>query len=748
MLDKVIFNILRLELHADLFNLKWISMAEEKNNPLKYSNSFHSIFSWIENKPYQEYYGNRIFDKALPSEEIAYPKKIREQVAEEMQIEEFSEYEHLQNAIKTCKEKAAEGNSAIPYLLVSGDLSGIQDTVYTISSKGALKSLRARSFMLEFLCEHICYEIVTNTLGDYKTYKNHVVFTGGGGFCLLLPNTHENKKAIDKFKQIINEWAFEEFGGKLYIASSHTELADNEVALSESNKLFREKWNSLGDELELDKKRKFDWKLNDIFSDSYVKEPTLRNNAQECQICHRDDIDFENEPMRTFSGDVLNNIKKLEAAEASPDNPIIHELCYQLLKLGDKLTKAKYISRIKTKPTTDGYLFFPSIQDKTVYYKAEEKETIECIWAINNEEKKIIPFYYANYATRYKDLPDTVKEIEKTENNDINDFHTASFNALANCSRGASLISCLRMDVDNMGKILAEDLTVFNLATLANFSKMLNIFFKVYLPLICEGKLGVVGGATNITSKNYSKGRKVSIVYSGGDDLFIVGAWDETAELAYDIQKCFKEYSGLGISAGLTLHKPNFPLYQMAKQSSEALNESKNFKLWHDYKPAKNCFSLFYKASKKHKSKELNESASRLLKENRFGVHDGLNNSLEWNDDSIIKIVSEFNKICVIEDNKLRLQGVSKTFLRKLFSIVKVWWTRNIIYVPDLLRLFDEKINKLDNKNTTKQILINLRDMIIRMPLQNNAHKAIRILLIPLTWIELLQREKRGGNDI
>ena len=45
-------------------------------------------------------------------------------------------------------------------LLVSGDFSGIQDTVYTISSKGALKSLRARSFMLELLTEHIVYEIL------------------------------------------------------------------------------------------------------------------------------------------------------------------------------------------------------------------------------------------------------------------------------------------------------------------------------------------------------------------------------------------------------------------------------------------------------------------------------------------------------------------------------------------------------------------------------------------------------------
>lgn len=45
-----------------------------------------------------------------------------------------------------------------PLLLALGDFSGIQETVYTISSKGALKSLCARSFML--LTEHIVYEIM------------------------------------------------------------------------------------------------------------------------------------------------------------------------------------------------------------------------------------------------------------------------------------------------------------------------------------------------------------------------------------------------------------------------------------------------------------------------------------------------------------------------------------------------------------------------------------------------------------
>jgi len=46
-------------------------------------------------------------------------------------------------AIDDCL-KTGEGNEK--FLMVGCDFSGIQDTVYTITSKGALKTLRARSF--------------------------------------------------------------------------------------------------------------------------------------------------------------------------------------------------------------------------------------------------------------------------------------------------------------------------------------------------------------------------------------------------------------------------------------------------------------------------------------------------------------------------------------------------------------------------------------------------------------------------
>ena len=76
-----------------------------------------------------------------------------------------------------------------PFLLVSGDFSGIQEAIYTIASGGALKTLRARSFMLELLTEHIIYEIQQATgCGRYS-----LIFSGGGGFSLLVPNTCRNR---------------------------------------------------------------------------------------------------------------------------------------------------------------------------------------------------------------------------------------------------------------------------------------------------------------------------------------------------------------------------------------------------------------------------------------------------------------------------------------------------------------------------------------------------------------------------
>lgn len=44
------------------------------------------------------------------------------------------------------------------------DISGIQNFIYSIGDKGALKGLRARSFYLEIMMEHIIDELLEKCL--------------------------------------------------------------------------------------------------------------------------------------------------------------------------------------------------------------------------------------------------------------------------------------------------------------------------------------------------------------------------------------------------------------------------------------------------------------------------------------------------------------------------------------------------------------------------------------------------------
>ena len=48
------------------------------------------------------------------------------------------------------------------FLLLSMDMSGIQDFIYNISGSKALKSLRSRSFYLEIMLEVIVDQLLEN----------------------------------------------------------------------------------------------------------------------------------------------------------------------------------------------------------------------------------------------------------------------------------------------------------------------------------------------------------------------------------------------------------------------------------------------------------------------------------------------------------------------------------------------------------------------------------------------------------
>lgn len=119
---------------------------------------------------------------------------------------EISLYEHIKTtaAVGSCLarfgEKQTEDTNM--FLLFSMDVSGIQDFIYTISSKGALKSLRSRSFYLEIMMEHMVDEL----LEKIELTRANLIYSGGGHCYILFPNTDDVKNDITNLMNEINHW--------------------------------------------------------------------------------------------------------------------------------------------------------------------------------------------------------------------------------------------------------------------------------------------------------------------------------------------------------------------------------------------------------------------------------------------------------------------------------------------------------------------------------------------------------------
>ena len=151
-----------------------------------------------------------------------------------------------------------------------------------------------------------------------------------------------------------------------------------------------------------------------------------------------------------------------------------------------------------------------------------------------------------------------------------------TFDELEQQSKGIKRLGVLRADIDNLGTAFVsgfkgkdgnnKNVTLSRTATL---SRNLSLFFKGYINnILSEGKYNKL--------RSNSK-RNVSIVYSGGDDVFLVGAWNDIISAAIDLRDALKEFTQgtLTISAGITIHKSGYPVNIMAKDTAKLEDVSK-----------------------------------------------------------------------------------------------------------------------------------------------------------------------------
>lgn len=453
------------------------------------------------------------------------------------------------------------------YLLISGDISGIQDFIYTIPSKGALKTLRGRSLYIDLLLE----EFIDEYLEQIGLSRANVLYSGGGHFYILAPNIKDTKKAIDKLQAKMNRWLMENIGINLYLAIGTAECSANNLMKSEAQgNLFA----TVNKKLKDDKTIRYS-KDEDFLEYIFNVEKEEDTAKKECNICH-------------------NLVDKLW--EYNSDEEIACEFCLNLYKLGQDILTQDLVFVISEEKIDGGIKIFGKDKDLYMYAVNIEdidmfKEKILRIYSKNNllENDLAIRLYLADYSA-------------KNENDEVMTFDDL---AKSSCKidKGIKRLGVLRLDIDDLGIAFSsgfvsdkdkieDNLRYATLSRYADLSKDISMFFKVAINKICAGDLiGCVDfeeKAFNIFGIAKAKKRKVNIIYAGGDDLFLVGAWDEVLEVAIDINRAFKQFTNgkLTLSAGMAMFSPTYPISKMAEIAGLLVQMSKNRK-------DKNSIALF-----------------------------------------------------------------------------------------------------------------------------------------------------------
>ena len=529
------------------------------------------------------------------------------------------------------------------FILIGGDVSGIQDFIYTVSSKGALKYLRARSVYLELLTEDVVAEIVERL----NLTRANVIYCGGGHFYILAPNTEEAKKAIEAIRTEVNRWLFERFKGKLYLAIENVELSgENLTSLKIDDTPI---WRIIGRRLKVAKNRKF----LDTLKDS-------------CELVERD------YPLNGFVCDVC----KVYVSEPFKENDLeVCEMCRDLLRLGKDLPRVDAFVRWRSDERLER--LYPSIKlPFSIFYGVHEIEK-----NVQDIPKKALIYVknslgldeaYSEYTT----TPYFVLDYFVTNGYEIKNFNELSKEAL-----GVEKIAVLKMDVDNLGKIFSEGLKgKESMSRYATLSRFMSHFFKNCIRLIASRDKRVVDilKDRNLPKLTDNGKRNLVVVYSGGDDLFIVGTWNDVFEMAFEIRELFGEYVGwnpnLTISAGFAVFDPKYPLYRMAKITHERLENAKEEGKEIEEIKVKDRITLFERtkpAMKTHKQSYRWEEFKAI-----------------WN--------KYIPKICEFEDGRCKLK-VSRAILWKILEAREKYvqnpkglkWHISLIYHLSRAKLID-----------------------------------------------------------
>lgn len=503
----------------------------------------------------------------------------------QINISDISLFDHLKStsalalaSYKYHKENNILENGAQPsieteqFKVLVGDVSGIQNFIYDgIKSEGAAKTLRGKSFFVKMISDAIALYIIK----EFELSLTNIILTAGGKFYILLQNTEDSMKKIEEIKEKLNNYLYKEFFGQLFVNIVTLEANGNEIAKKFTKIL--EKGN-----------RELNWQKDKRFFNQIRENPIF-------DVEYRDD--------GTTALDRLNEKFK---------------------EMGGKIPKAKFIG-IRYNHKVDNNKTFEVIENMSIqFFKSKEEinasgknEKIDLVISLNNveivENYPTIVRFISNYAP-LKENRDSLKNFENISDSAI----------------GNKKIAVYKADVDNLGMIFSiglkkkknvseeelekieesEEKDYRSISRISTLSRNMEYFFSYWMNSIF--KKGKVEISLDDRIKKEIELSDIYVLYSGGDDLVIIGPWDKIIYVSYFIRKKFKEFvtenEEITLSGGIAVSHPKLRIINGIDNAGELEEKAK------EIDKDKNALTLFDRSFKWDEFEKIFEFAERLQK--------------------------------------------------------------------------------------------------------------------------------------
>lgn len=415
------------------------------------------------------------------------------------------------------------------FLLCSWDMSGIQSFIYNISGSGALKQLRARSLYLELMLEHVSDELFERL----ELSRANLLYTGGGHAYLLLPNTRQTKVIFEEFCDELQKWFIKHYGIDLYLATFLVECSANDLAnKGEDKQRYPKLYQELSEGLSTAKASRYDARTIKELNFDSARE---YDHGRECKECHRSDADIDEDNLCPLCA----SLGKISASLIYKDVFVVVEALEDTASFG-RIGLALPFDKQLVMYSRDEYLAarpaFVRIYTKNSWDMGVKLSTHLWMGDYTVDTGKVGISAYASQGS-------TLEE-----------------------GQGIKRLGVLRADVDNLGTVFASGIPVekASISRTSTLSRALSYFFKYRINGILE-------------DGHY----QAQIIYSGGDDLFLIGNWNDIIHAARDIRReflAFTENDSITISAGIGMFDEKYPIASMATKTGELEDAAKKYK--------------------------------------------------------------------------------------------------------------------------------------------------------------------------